>query len=294
MRPTIMDFGIARSSGRDGQGVATGAKSGPGMWVAAGLLAGQTMAGAVVGTIEYMAPEQAKGQPADQRADIYAFGLILYDMLIGRRRSEARGKRHCGAAGADAGGAAGSSHGRSHDPGGRRRDLTRCLEPDAGKRFQTTIELQSALDRLDDNGKPLPIIRRVTRRTIAASAMLVSLLLGGTFYVTKRLSAAPVEHDPITVVIADFQNNDERSDVRQHGRTDDETRAGRCELHHRDRPQPDSVHVWRAAAREVRRGGGARACRQTGSQRRPRRVGRPSRQRLRDFGRGNAAADRRT
>ena len=61
----IMDFGIARS--------ASGA--------------GATVAGAVVGTLEYMAPEQAMGQPVDHRADIYSFGLILYDMLTGRREA---------------------------------------------------------------------------------------------------------------------------------------------------------------------------------------------------------------
>ena len=61
----IMDFGIARS--------------------AAG---GMTMTvGAGVGTIEYMAPEQARGEAVDQRADIYAFGLIVNDMLLGRRQS---------------------------------------------------------------------------------------------------------------------------------------------------------------------------------------------------------------
>ena len=44
-----------------------------------------TLAGSIVGTVAYMAPEQATGQEVDQRADIYAFGLILYDMLVGRR-----------------------------------------------------------------------------------------------------------------------------------------------------------------------------------------------------------------
>src|SRR5262249_25061127 len=39
----------------------------------------------VIGTVEYMAPEQARAQPVDQRADIYAFGLVFGDMLLGRR-----------------------------------------------------------------------------------------------------------------------------------------------------------------------------------------------------------------
>ncbi len=87
--PTIMDFGIARSSGRGGPNpAAVGNIGATQLREAAAMLSGATMAGAIVGTVEYMAPEQAKGQEADQRADIYAFGLILYDMLIGGRRSE--------------------------------------------------------------------------------------------------------------------------------------------------------------------------------------------------------------
>ncbi len=40
----------------------------------------------MIGTLEYMAPEQAQGVKVDQRADQYAFGLIFYDMLLGRQR----------------------------------------------------------------------------------------------------------------------------------------------------------------------------------------------------------------
>ena len=206
--PTIMDFGIARSSGGPGKGSATedGSQSSElSQWAA--LAAGNTMAGTIVGTVEYMAPEQAKAQPVDQRGDIYAFGLIFYDMLIGGRRSQR------------AESAIAELQGRMDQapPAPRTVDATvpvaidaiisRCLEPDPSKRFQTTVELQAALDRLDENGKPLPIIRRLTRRTMAAAALVVLILLGGTFYATKWLSAPVVEPDPITVVVADFQNN---------------------------------------------------------------------------------------
>jgi serine/threonine protein kinase len=48
-----------------------------------------TRIGTVIGSIDYMAPEQARGEKVDHRADIYAFGLILYRMLVGRRLAAA-------------------------------------------------------------------------------------------------------------------------------------------------------------------------------------------------------------
>jgi serine/threonine protein kinase len=76
--PLIMDFGIARSAaapaGQPGPVPADGSTDFSALTPSA--LANATMAGAVVGTLGYMAPEQAKAQEVDQRVDIYSLGLI--------------------------------------------------------------------------------------------------------------------------------------------------------------------------------------------------------------------------
>jgi tetratricopeptide (TPR) repeat protein/TolB-like protein len=127
----IMDFGIARS-------------------VSGG---GATMAGAVVGTLEYMAPEQAMAQPIDHRADIYALGLMLYDMVLGPRYSSraesavaelmARVQKPLPPA-------------RSVDPTipeDLERVIDRCTQPDPSARYQSTEQLARDLELIDPSMK---------------------------------------------------------------------------------------------------------------------------------------------
>ena len=84
----IMDFGIAHSTGDAGTAPkAPAAGVLPEHLRRAGAHHAATTVGSIVGTLEYMAPEQARGEAIDQRVDIYAFGLILYDALLGRRRA---------------------------------------------------------------------------------------------------------------------------------------------------------------------------------------------------------------
>jgi serine/threonine protein kinase/tetratricopeptide (TPR) repeat protein len=204
--PTIMDFGIARAADSPQASVTPHGVRPSDFSRTAGLTASTTQSGAIVGTVAYMAPEQATGKPVDQRADIYAFGLILYDMLIGGRRRE-----HAQSAVAEL-----VERMQTAPPAPRTIDETipeaidaivrRCLEPDPENRFKKTADLHAAFERLDDEGKPLPMIRRLTRRGMALSAAAVLLLVVGTFFGAQWLFAPPPVHDPISVLVANFNN----------------------------------------------------------------------------------------
>jgi serine/threonine protein kinase/tetratricopeptide (TPR) repeat protein len=196
----LMDFGIARSIGVAPEEIHKGSsRSKPGSF-------GETIVGAVVGTIHYMAPEQAKGQTVDHRADIYAFGLILRDALVGLNRQEgaptalAELQKRLDAAPVSL---------RTVDatiPEPLDRIVTRCLAPDPAARYQTTAELEADLNRLDDQGELIPI-KRVLGLPVAAAISLLLVLLSSGIWWYLRPPPPPVVHDPVSVVIADLQNN---------------------------------------------------------------------------------------
>jgi hypothetical protein len=77
----LMDFGLARAAGLGGVSDLTSSPT------VAGPL---TAEGTIIGTFQYMAPEQLEGQPADARADLWALGCVLYEMATGRRAFEGK------------------------------------------------------------------------------------------------------------------------------------------------------------------------------------------------------------
>jgi|RhiMethySRZTD1v2_1073278.scaffolds.fasta_scaffold02704_2 serine/threonine protein kinase/tetratricopeptide (TPR) repeat protein len=211
----IMDFGIARSeragsAGGTDRATAVNAPA-PTEWApkagdSSSFLNAATVAGVVVGTLEYMAPEQAQGKPADHRADLYAFGLILTDLLLGPVRLS----------GNQTPASELTARMLQAPPPLRKRDasvpeaidrvVARCVQPDPAARFSTAAELLTALNRMNDQGVPIRLPRRVTTSLLAATIVAIAAIVGSTWWVARRQPPPVVQHDPVPVLVADFEN----------------------------------------------------------------------------------------
>jgi tetratricopeptide (TPR) repeat protein/tRNA A-37 threonylcarbamoyl transferase component Bud32 len=200
----IMDFGIAKAADTIDADTLAGVTREHGDDPASD--SGETAAGGIVGTLQYMAPEQlGVGRNIDQRADVYAFGLIFYDLLVGRRRID---KAPSAISEFQQRVEKAPPPPRSIEPwipSEIDEIINRCLDPDPEARFQTSAELKEALDRLDDEGHPLPVKRLWTPRLVVAAAMLVTAIVAGTWWLASVMGP-PAESEPISVLVADFVN----------------------------------------------------------------------------------------
>jgi serine/threonine protein kinase/tetratricopeptide (TPR) repeat protein len=198
----LTDFGIARS------------KTGEQTMLTEGGIARlptstlQTMPGAIMGTLEYMAPEQVHGEPADERTDIYAFGLILYELIGGPRQRPAGESLQDIVARIETGPPPVETL-VPDVPADVARIVGKCLNRDPAERYATADDLLTDLERLDAEGYPLPVPKRIARwKILTAAATLASVLVGGTWWAaSKRVPPIdPTKRDPVPILIADFEN----------------------------------------------------------------------------------------
>ncbi len=192
----IMDFGIARS-------------------VDAGST--QTAAGSVIGTLEYMAPEQAQGKKVDQRADQYAFGLIVYDMLIGRQRLSGGEGPMAELLSRIAAAPPAPRTIRPEIPEALNDLVVRCLHPSPDARYPGTVELVHALERLTPDGHlrtdshEVVVTRSRPAWQLAAAAAVIVAIAGTAGWLASNrtvddMPAASEVREPISVLIGDFEN----------------------------------------------------------------------------------------
>jgi predicted Ser/Thr protein kinase len=172
-RVKILDFGIAKMHVGE-SGAAT--------------VSLQTEPGVIVGTVSYMSPEQIRGASVDARSDIFSLGLMLYEMLAGRRAFEAETSAEIMAAilrqdPVDL---------PESVPGGVRRMVARCLEKNPAARFQSASDLAFALSQGDTQTGRTPAIRssRGFLRFALAGALCVALGFGAAAMLMR--APAPV------------------------------------------------------------------------------------------------------
>ena len=186
-RLKILDFGLARLLPQRGE-----------VEVNAPTMSELTDPGTVMGTVGYMSPEQVRGKPADHRADIFAFGAMLYEMLTGKRSFQKPTSAETMTAVLNEE-PPGLSSLVPLAPPAMQRVVHRCLEKSPEQRFQSTSDLAFALEALSDSSSTAAATPaspdRARRSKLVATAVgltVVALLaLAALFLFRARKSPGP-------------------------------------------------------------------------------------------------------
>jgi tetratricopeptide (TPR) repeat protein/predicted Ser/Thr protein kinase len=169
---------------------------------------GMTQTGAVIGTPFYMSPEQVKGQPVGPQSDIYALGVILYQMAAGvvpftgstpfevMIQRVQRPARPVGELNPDL-------------PVYVQKIIARCLAVDLSLRYKSVTELLADLDAASfrTSLRYKALTRRWVKPAVAASIAAVLLAAGGLWLYQKGRGAKPEVKRTQSVLVADFANH---------------------------------------------------------------------------------------
>jgi Tol biopolymer transport system component len=188
----VLDFGLAKAFGPE-----QAARLSSATRVGAAAVTeprGHTQAGLVMGTASYMSPEQAEGKPADKRTDVWSFGVLLYEMLTGKRLFDGKSDAHV------------LVHVMEQEPdwtklpplpNGVQALLERCLQKDPAQRLRdigdVRIQLQASLTHpiqaRDASARRPATARRWLWPAVGAAAVVVA---AGIVAVLAWPRAAPV------------------------------------------------------------------------------------------------------
>jgi serine/threonine protein kinase/Tol biopolymer transport system component len=170
----VLDFGLAKINSRP---LAT-ADGSPSINIAA------SDAGMILGTAAYMAPEQAKGEPVDKRADIWSFGAVLYEMVTGKRLFTGNSLTEILAS------VLKEAPDLNPAPPAVRRLISSCLEKDPRKRLR---DIGDALRLLPDNTQESAVVvgRRFRWLPFAVLLSALTIAAAALFYVRQGTAHPP-------------------------------------------------------------------------------------------------------
>jgi serine/threonine protein kinase len=181
----LLDFGLARLKLTDAQGneISQITQTTP-----------LTGAGAIVGTLQYMAPEQLEGVEADARSDIFSFGVVLYEMLTGLKAFEGKSQASliAGIMGMEP---PAVSEIKPMTPPGLSRLVKKCIEKQPDSRWQSARDLADELRWISRSGSqagiPAPVSshRKFRMRagwTVAVVASAIAVVLAGMMFMAEK------------------------------------------------------------------------------------------------------------
>jgi serine/threonine protein kinase/tetratricopeptide (TPR) repeat protein len=188
----VMDFGVAKQ-------------------LAGAVAPALTMTGEIVGTMSYMSPEQLQGAAVDARADVFAFGLLLYEMIAGAHPFERSSPITTASAIIN----------DTEEPLEERRDdippllahiVSRCLEKDRDRRYQSLndvkLELSTLAERTGSSSARRPIVRprrRALWAIVAVAALGAAALVGVSMW-QRFAEPALAFQERDWILISDFEN----------------------------------------------------------------------------------------
>jgi serine/threonine protein kinase/Tfp pilus assembly protein PilF len=196
----IMDFGIARSL--EAKGI--------------------TGAGVMIGTPEYISPEQAEVKEVDQRSDIYSLGVILYEMVTGRVPFEGEtplgiAMKHKSEMPKD------PKELNAQIPEDLSRVILRCMEKDKENRYQSAGEVRSELEKIEEGipttEKVVPKRKPITSKEVTVTFGLKKLFIPTLVIVALLIAAVviwqllpqkkpiPIQPDKPSLAVMYFENN---------------------------------------------------------------------------------------
>ncbi len=220
-RVKVLDFGLAKREVANQADVQTRS------------VASLTPAGAVVGTLHYIAPEVFRGEPADARSDIWALGVVLYEMAAGKRPFQANTAYEL------------SSAILRESPAPIPRALPpalpavidRCLAKEPGQRYQHASEVRASLETIGTSTAILPLDLRspatpvaglLPRRVLLTSAAVLGALLLAFLGLRLRgkkgrIPGSPPQIQSLAVLPLDNLSGDPKEDYFADGMTEELT-----------------------------------------------------------------------